>query len=137
MLFGNTWFEDISQVALKPGARTLFVDLAQTAVTDDIGDQDGCKTVPGPFRECDVLRSTSYSRSPIDTTAASEAAAPGKSMSVLPVQNSVCASKRCIESAVGGKVVKGQNFGRWPSRHQTGILPPSQRQSNSWCAVRS
>ncbi|MBP2445339.1 hypothetical protein JOH51_002778 [Rhizobium leguminosarum] len=40
--------EDIALVRLKTRTRTLFLDLAQSTVTDDIGDQDSCKTALHP-----------------------------------------------------------------------------------------
>ena len=38
---GDLRLEDLLQVGLEAGARALLVDLAQTAIADDIGDQDG------------------------------------------------------------------------------------------------
>ena len=43
MMLGDRRFENFFQVGLEMHTRTLFVGLAQRAVTDDIGDQDGCK----------------------------------------------------------------------------------------------
>ena len=52
IILGDLWLEDLVQVILKTGARSLLVDLAQMAVTDDISNQNGCKTAlhaPGPL----------------------------------------------------------------------------------------
>ena len=38
---GDLRLEDLLQVGLEAGARALLVDLAQAAIADDIGDQDG------------------------------------------------------------------------------------------------
>ena len=39
----DPWLENFLQIGLKARARPLFVDLAQTAIANDIGDQDGCE----------------------------------------------------------------------------------------------
>ena len=54
LMLGDLRLEDFPEVRLKTGARSLLVDLAQTAVTDDISDQNGCKTAlhaPGPSEQ--------------------------------------------------------------------------------------
>ena len=41
VMFDELRFEDFSQVALKTRSRAFLVDLAQMAVANDVGDQDG------------------------------------------------------------------------------------------------
>lgn len=60
--------EDVILVCLKTRAGALFVDLAQSTVTDDISDQDCCKTAlhPRSFWRANVLLTISYSMSQRD-----------------------------------------------------------------------
>ena len=43
MVNGESWFENLLEVGLETFACAFLVDAAQTAVADDIGDQDGGK----------------------------------------------------------------------------------------------
>jgi hypothetical protein len=69
MVRANSWLEHFIQVGSEKRARTLLVDLAQAAIADDIGNQDGCEMTFHP----PILRGLgfqAYSRSQVDAIAA-------------------------------------------------------------------
>ena len=40
-MLGNLWFENLAQIGPEIGTRSHLVGLAESAVADDVGDQDG------------------------------------------------------------------------------------------------
>lgn len=71
MVRGDPWLEYFIQVGSEKRTRTLLVRLAQTAIADDIGNQDGREvTFHLPILRGLLPAFQAYSRSQVDAIAA-------------------------------------------------------------------